>query len=107
MDIWLSLTLTYLFFILFCFLISWQFSYLMHPPLELQKYAGQSKWDKFKHLYYKDTLKLFGIGLPVVTILIVWMNIITINFSWRIALTTLGSIMLGTVIIINQKTKNK
>ncbi|WP_297951333.1 hypothetical protein [uncultured Lactobacillus sp.] len=107
MDIWLSLILTYLFFILFCFLIPWQFSYLMHPPLELQKYAGQSKWDKFKYLYYKDTLKLLGIGLPVVTILIVWMNVITINFSWRIALTTLGSIMLGTVIIINQKTKNK
>ena len=79
MNVYISLGLTYAFFIFFCFVLP----------------------------FIKDTLKLLAIGLPVLTILLLWLNLVKLWFGWKLGLTTLMVIVVGAVIMINKKTKQK
>lgn len=105
MNVYISLGLTYTFFILICFVLP--LGNLLHSEWQYESFRDKSTWELFKTVYIKDTLKLLAIGLPVLTILLLWLNLVKLWFSWKLGLTTLMVIIVGDVIMINKKTKQK
>ncbi|KAA8780367.1 hypothetical protein [Lactobacillus crispatus] len=107
MNVYISLGLTYAFFILICFVLPFKLGNLLHSEWQYESFRDKSTWELFKIVYIKDTLKLLAIGLPVLTILLLWLNLVKLWFGWKLGLTTLMVIIVGAVIMINKKTKQK
>lgn len=104
---YLSLGWSYLFFIVFCFVLPFIVSPLLHFDWQYESFRDKNKWELFKTVYIKDTLKLLLIGLPVLTILLLWLNFVKLWFGWKLGLTTLLMIIVGSIILINKKAKKK
>lgn len=102
-----SLGLSYLFFIIFCFVLPFIVGPLLHSEWQYEFLKDKSKWEILKTVYLKDTLKLLLIGMPVLTILLLWLNFVKLWFGWKLGLTTLLMIIVGSIILINKKAKKK
>lgn len=102
-----ALITTFAFLIIFCFLVPIFAKELLHPYEELEQYRGKSLWYQFTHLLYKDVLKFIVIGIPVMLILTVWLNFVTLKFGTKVFISTLAAIILGVGFIVIVKTNRK
>ena len=107
MSVYISLGLTYALFILICFALPFLVSNLLHSEWQRESFRDKSTWELFRTVYIKDTLKLLALGLPVLTILLLWLNLVKLWFGWKLGLTTLMVIFVGAVIMIDRKLKQK
>ena len=105
MNFWISILITYIFFVIICFALPFLAKNLFHSNFTLDPNLNKGTWYMFKHFYLKDTLQLLSIGIPVITILMYVLFGIQASFGGLTATWTVFSIIVGMAIYL--ATKNK